>query len=288
MKLNKIKLWLLRKALGHIPLSSYPYMSGDTFRSQCHFTLTDNFINQLENITGDLQGYSIFCDTSRARDLADHLLGVDIPRFIRLILVIHNGDEIPTLNEFEILQFHFSKIYCVNWLGDPEVITPIPIGLENRNYFQNGIPKDFALAQKCRRNQMRANSILANFSLATNFPERGAALAYALDSKFEVITSRYSNQREYLNVLGNTKYVLSPPGNGPDCHRTWEAMYMGAIPIVKRKFWPFSHLTDLPVIVIEDWHEIEAAISKFESDSKKPDFDWQGYFNSILNPRNIL
>jgi hypothetical protein len=205
-----------------------------------------------------------------------------------LTLVIHNGDKIPTPEEFEILQLHFSRIFCVNWLGDPEVITPIPIGLENRNYFQNGIPRDFALAQKRVKNQVRSSSLLANFSLSTNFPERSSALHYARDLKIEVITSRYSNQRKYLNALGTTQYVLSPPGNGPDCHRTWEAMYMGAIPIVKRKYWPFSHVTDLPVVILEDWHEIEASINKFESCPKNLDFDWRGYFNTNLNLGNTL
>ena len=36
----------------------------------------------------------------------------------------------------------------------------------------------------------------------------------------------YSNNR--------SKFVLSPPGNGFDCHRTYESILLGAVPIVVR------------------------------------------------------
>jgi hypothetical protein len=51
-------------------------------------------------------------------------------------------------------------------------------------------------------------------------------------------------------------YVLSPPGNGIDCHRTWEALFLGSIPIVKKSFWPFDKL-QIGAKVIEDWSEVE-------------------------------
>ena len=38
---------------------------------------------------------------------------------------------------------------------------------------------------------------------------------------------------QYLMTLGSHKFVLSPRGNGLDAHRTWEAMLVGAIPIVR-------------------------------------------------------
>lgn len=31
-------------------------------------------------------------------------------------------------------------------------------------------------------------------------------------------------------------YVASPRGNGLDCHRFWESLYLGAIPIVEHSF----------------------------------------------------
>jgi hypothetical protein len=50
-------------------------------------------------------------------------------------------------------------------------------------------------------------------------------------------------------------FVVSPGGVGNDCHRTWEALILGCIPIVKRdEVTPL--FVDLPVIVVEDWREL--------------------------------
>jgi hypothetical protein len=38
----------------------------------------------------------------------------------------------------------------------------------------------------------------------------------------------------YISEMYSHPYVLSPEGNGLDCHRTWEALYAGTIPVVKQ------------------------------------------------------
>lgn len=53
-------------------------------------------------------------------------------------------------------------------------------------------------------------------------------------------------------------FVISPHGSGLDCYRTWEALWMGAIPIVKRS--PIDYLyRDLPVVILDDWRQITPA-----------------------------
>tara|TARA_Y100000592_G_scaffold99967_1_gene177995 strand:- start:2807 stop:3835 length:1029 start_codon:yes stop_codon:yes gene_type:complete len=50
---------------------------------------------------------------------------------------------------------------------------------------------------------------------------------------------------KYLQNLATHKYVVSPPGNGVDCYRTLEAIYMGCAVLVEDN--PTNHLTGLPV-----------------------------------------
>jgi len=50
-------------------------------------------------------------------------------------------------------------------------------------------------------------------------------------------------------------FVISPPGNGLDCHRTWEALCLGCIPIVKTSDLN-SLYEDLPVFVVSSWSDI--------------------------------
>jgi hypothetical protein len=52
-------------------------------------------------------------------------------------------------------------------------------------------------------------------------------------------------------------FVVSPHGNGLDCHRTWESLALGNIVIVKRS--PLDPLYQgLPVVIVNEWSEITA------------------------------
>ena len=58
----------------------------------------------------------------------------------------------------------------------------------------------------------------------------------------------WKSQNEYA-------FVLSPHGNGLDCHRTWEALVLGCIPIVKTS--PLDSIYDeLPVLIVNCWSDI--------------------------------
>ena len=60
---------------------------------------------------------------------------------------------------------------------------------------------------------------------------------------------------QYLIELQHYKFVLSPAGNGPDAHRTWETLMMGCIPVVLTG--PFGEMyTGLPVLTLETWDEL--------------------------------
>lgn len=51
------------------------------------------------------------------------------------------------------------------------------------------------------------------------------------------------------------KYVISPFGVGYDCHRTWEAIILGCIPIVKKSALD-SMYDGLPVLIVNDWSDV--------------------------------
>jgi hypothetical protein len=50
-------------------------------------------------------------------------------------------------------------------------------------------------------------------------------------------------------------FVLSPTGIGLDCHRTWEALCLGCIPIVCVKEFK-TLFNNLPVLLVNDWKEV--------------------------------
>lgn len=62
-------------------------------------------------------------------------------------------------------------------------------------------------------------------------------------------------EQEYFNDLTRSRFVISPPGNGMDCYRTWEALACGAIPIVKKSFLAPLY-EGLPILQVESFEEI--------------------------------
>jgi hypothetical protein len=50
-------------------------------------------------------------------------------------------------------------------------------------------------------------------------------------------------------------FVVSPHGNGLDCHRTWEALCLGCIPIVKTSGLD-PLFEDLPVWIVNSWSDV--------------------------------
>jgi hypothetical protein len=86
--------------------------------------------------------------------------------------------------------------------------------------------------------------------------DRGSAIS-ALYNKPELIAiaSTHLSRSQTWGEMCKYSFVLSPFGNGYDCHRTWEALCFGAIPIVRAKH--FKHLfADLPVLNVDEWSDI--------------------------------
>ncbi len=66
--------------------------------------------------------------------------------------------------------------------------------------------------------------------------------------------------------------MSSPVGNGRDCHRTWELLFFGVVPIVRTSTLDALY-DNLPVIIVSEWSAV--------SEPKKLESKW-GHRMSIL------
>jgi hypothetical protein len=55
--------------------------------------------------------------------------------------------------------------------------------------------------------------------------------------------------------IAEFKFIFSPRGVGIDCYRTWEALLLGTIPIVKSSTMNEAY-EDLPILIVDDWNII--------------------------------
>lgn len=61
---------------------------------------------------------------------------------------------------------------------------------------------------------------------------------------------------QYFNELPSYKFVISPEGNGIDCHRHYEALMAGCIPIMERNPLIEEKYKGCPILYTTDYSEI--------------------------------
>jgi len=84
-----------------------------------------------------------------------------------------------------------------------------------------------------------------------------AAVQRALEGNLDVqFQMRKVSRLELWREKTRYAFVVSPHGNGLDCHRTWESLVLGNIVIVKRSSLDPLY-EGLPVVIVDDWREIE-------------------------------
>jgi len=99
--------------------------------------------------------------------------------------------------------------------------------------------------------------------------------------------SNLIDQWRYYIYLAQSKFIFSPPGDGMDCYRTWEALYFGSIPIVINASIN-SIFENLPVLIVNNYEEINLELLKNVYDSLiKQKFDYRrlykGYWQREIN-----
>ena len=229
--------------------SSYPFISGDTFRAFADFVFDETRQDNLESVK---YGDSVFVKADM------------FPQFFSrpyesiknpFVLITHNSD-FPAPSYFR-KRLEDKKI--IAWYAsNPDIrqhskLFPIPIGLANTRWPSGNLIKLMYAFQNHRKPWANRTTFLyANFNVNTNREQRQAALDQVAKLKSIQTVSKPVSFENYLENVGNTKFVLSPPGNGLDCHRTWEALLLGAVPIVLSSGLD-PLFNEIPAVIVDSW-----------------------------------
>ena len=252
-------------------LSSDPFISGETFRLMADIKLVSLTMksilkakNRIESLF--LKGnfhVVIFVDLHCTLDTIGQEKIIHLMRLIRkppnakISVVFHNHDIVPGADFFLEIKKLSIQCYSPNVLDSAYGVVPIPLGLENRYFHRNGVIRYFPTSRDLvsKNIHTRPVGVFASFGINTNPSERQpvAELAMQYGHKFYEVRIQ---PEEFRKKLSESLFVLSPPGNGIDCHRTWESIYFGAIPVVMRDKLARSLFEDLPIHVVDDWEEI--------------------------------
>ncbi len=242
--------------------SSYPYLSGDTWRFFADFRLSGKTSFNEEKETFNPRkvqpGDTIFVEYDSLKRFAKYLPKIR-NRFILITPNCESGTDNPQPGQFAAL-LDSPKIaaWFVQNIDRPPTsrVIPIPIGLANQvwPHGQISILDPIASSAPPFGSEKRDLFIFINFSINTNSHAREPCFKH-----FQSLPSTTFKQsqsfEEYLRDLSRSVFVVSPPGNGQDCHRTWEALLMGCYPIVLSS--TLNPLYEgLPIVVVSNWEEV--------------------------------
>lgn len=239
-----------------------------------------------------------------------YVCGDLIPFFITKILpkirtpfILVSGDSDVSIPYEYISKEYFNQLinspYLIKWAIQNNVIShhkiiTIPIGLDYHTILNNPThPWKLPNEHRLPKSQEQVLQTMANSSAP--FWERIPKIYV----NFTVQNDRYHDRKESLNTIPkqllimnqtftprtiNWKhilkytFVLSPFGNGLDCHRTWEILCLGSIPVVKAPM--FKELfKDLPVLNVDHWNQVtpnllDQTIHEFNHKHKHNQFNY--------------
>lgn len=168
-------------------------------------------------------------------------------------LITHNADmgiyqkDLDLLNDSRLV-----KWYGMNCHIEHEKLIPIPIGIANSKWPHG----DEALLSKViSLNLPKSDRIYCNFDPTTN-PIRRDILRTVESNKLVDVEYKKLSQEEYWKKLASYKYVISPPGNSIDCHRIWESLYLGTIPICLKNI-SLNYFNSLPIIMTDSYQNLQ-------------------------------
>jgi hypothetical protein len=202
--------------------------------------------------------------------VATELSGITRPFKLILAHGDHGASNLWTPLSAVLAHPHLIYVYMVNCDRTHPKLRGIPIGLDLHTAFF-----------RMRANPQTQEETLRRVRQSLPQPKDRPATAYStahlnpsdrapmheLKGGRQEIRKRFARstfvylEPEPLNRLdswqrhGEHLFILSPAGNGLDCHRTWEALALGNIPILQHS--PIDALyADLPVVFVDSWADI--------------------------------
>jgi hypothetical protein len=273
MSLNEIKECKyissvgLLKSLDELEMITY----GDGIIDLAH-RVTYNF----SKISNGFDGICIYIKFQYIREFFTYVFSSINYKFI---LVTGDGDETMPNDIFSIDQFntlinndkiiHWYSVNCIESLHPKFSLIPIGVNFHSSSFGEfcgwhraaiSPLEQESEI-QKIKDNSLhfyeRELKCYSNFHFVT-YPEFGNPRKDAIEKinpDLVFYEPTFLSRLETWENQSKCAFVLSPMGHGMDCHRTWEALILGCIVVVKRS--PLDSLyEDLPVLIVDDWSDI--------------------------------
>lgn len=280
-----------------------------TFKNNIYVSDTQKgreFLNQIIVDNKMFDGMSIFIVSDLLEFFVNNILDKINKKFILVTGMSIKTCPVEALKQSSFFHLINNK-YLIRWCSQNNVIQKypkilqIPLGLDYHAVYNDpGKWKNIADGNTPVEQERylldvinnsvpfykRINKIYVNFDInADRFGQRKQCLKDIPKNLLKMYQQKLKRTQTWINT---TKYafVLSPYGQGMDCHRTWEALILGSIPIIKSKEF-VKMFEDLPVLIVNDWKQVtqkllDDTIEEFKSKSFNYDKLTLEYWKNIV------
>lgn len=215
---------------------------------------------------------------------------------ISKILIIGDGDDsFPSSYNKDIIEkiLNCSKIkyiYAQNY--DRTIIHnkirhyPIGLDLHSPKFLSDFTFKqkiDYYISTRKSTVNYNCNKIFCDSYLSETHNDRSIMYEKIKNNENIVFLKEKLDFKDIIKEYRKYKFVLSPRGNGLDCHRTWELFLLGCIVITEKS--PLDDMwksNDLPVIILDDYNNLN------NNNIKKRLISWYNKINKLTELKNIL
>jgi hypothetical protein len=196
--------------------------------------------------------------------LAENLDLIKTPLF----LITTDGDRpVPSSYLKNTVDKILNSNKIIKWMTqnyDKTIIHPkldyYPIGLDlhtTRWLINNSALQKIDFIKNIRNENKNKNKIFCDAHLHATSNERTKMHNKLKNNNDIIFLEKGVSYKEITNLYNSYQFVLSPEGNGLDCHRTWELFLLGCIVITKKSslddLW-IKH--NLPVVILDKWGEL--------------------------------
>ena len=153
-------------------------------------------------------------------------------------------DQIPT---------NVVAIYGANAVGFGGKVHPFPYGVQR---ILHSSDHRISTLQSAIQTEVKPKKLLyINHTEHTNLSERGNIREIFSKKRFATVSERVPYNL-YCTQIQEHKFMICPQGNGVDCHRNWEVLYLRRVPIMKRSDYLLELYKEYPVLWVDDFAKV--------------------------------
>jgi hypothetical protein len=177
--------------------------------------------------------------------------------------ILNNNDFLKLVNDTRLIHW-----FCQNMTIDHHKITRMPIGLDYHTLTVRPLwgPLSSSEQQEKMLLMIKDKSVpfwnrnikcYANFhfTMDTTLGYDRKDAVKAINKELIYYEEKPVSRLTTWNKQKDYAFVICPHGGGLDCHRNWEALCLGCIPIVKTSSIDNLY-NDLPVLIVKEWQVI--------------------------------